>query len=329
MDTTTYQSLDCKKAERTPYIYAVTLMGLFTFLFLGAEYLFVDVLSHVVSEDKTVLAQNYALGVSAGGFLLYPLSVRLRNVRLKTICAAVIALLSILCLVLIASGTSYTPMFAAGLMLFLLLGVFGSAVFFASLRRMRTDKYLARTVGVSYALGILLQFVNNNLIRSFMAQAFVLSVFLLLLVLLLIRAFRMEGEVQADAADDQSAKGKSAAALLILLVLLMSCIFSTLDNAVTLVHSGGTVDIGQWPRILLAVSGLAAGFVFDMAKLYEHLAEIDTSACNMAEHLIKEMAKKQGVTEELKSTDMMRWVGLMNNIQACADEIVLNDIVCS
>ena len=45
-------------------------------------------------------------------------------------------------------------------------------------------------------------------------------------------------------------------------------------------------------------------------KLYEHLAEIDTSACNMAE-------------------DMMRWVGLMNNIRACADEIVLNDIVYS
>lgn len=266
MDTTTYQSLDCKKSERTPYIYAVALMGLFTFLFLGAEYLFVDVLSHVISEDKTVLAQNYALGVSAVGFFLYPLSVHLRNVRLKTICAAFIALLSILCLVLIASGTSYTPIFAAGLMLFLLLGVFGSAVFFASLRRMRTDKYLARTVGVSYALGILLQFVNNNLVRSFMAQALVLSVSLLLLVLLLIRVLRTEGKAQANAADDQSAKGKSAAAFLILLVALMTCIFSTLDNAVTLVHSGGTVDIGQWPRILLAVSGLAAGFVFDMAN---------------------------------------------------------------
>ena len=49
----------------------------------------------------------------------------------------------------------------------------------------------------------------------------------------------------------------------------------------------------------------------------------------MAEYLIKEMAKKQGVTEELKATDMMRWIGLMNNIQACADEIVLNDIVYS
>ncbi len=41
------------------------------------------------------------------------------------------------------------------------------------------------------------------------------------------------------------------------------------------------------------------------------------------------MAKKQGVTEELKATDMMRWIGLMNNIRACADEIVLNDIVYS
>ena len=46
-------------------------------------------------------------------------------------------------------------------------------------------------------------------------------------------------------------------------------------------------------------------------------------------YLIKEMAKKQGVTEQLKVEDMMRWVGLMNNIRACADEIVLNDIVYS
>ncbi|MBC8597397.1 TnpV protein [Qingrenia yutianensis] len=64
-------------------------------------------------------------------------------------------------------------------------------------------------------------------------------------------------------------------------------------------------------------------------KLYEHLADIDTLACNMAEYLIKGMAKKQGVTEQLKAEDMMRWVGLMNNIRACADEIVLNDIVYS
>ena len=43
----------------------------------------------------------------------------------------------------------------------------------------------------------------------------------------------------------------------------------------------------------------------------------------------QKLAFKQGVTEELKATDMMRWIGLMNNIRACADEIVLNDIVYS
>ena len=64
-------------------------------------------------------------------------------------------------------------------------------------------------------------------------------------------------------------------------------------------------------------------------KLNEHLIQIDTSACNMAEYLIKGMARKQGVTEQLKAEDMMKWVGLMNNIRVCADEIVLNDIVYS
>ena len=73
-------------------------------------------------------------------------------------------------------------------------------------------------------------------------------------------------------------------------------------------------------------------FYFTMlasGKLNEDLIQIDTSACNMADHLIREMAARQGVTEKLKSEDMMRWIGLMNNIQACVDEIVLNDIVYS
>lgn len=64
-------------------------------------------------------------------------------------------------------------------------------------------------------------------------------------------------------------------------------------------------------------------------KLNEHFVEIDTSACNMVEYLIKEMAIKQGLTEKLKAEDMMRWIGLINNIRSCVDEIVLNDIVYS
>lgn len=259
-------SMDSNK--RNSYIYAVTLMGLFTFLFLGVEYLFVNVLSHIVSEDQTVLAQNYALGVSAAGFVLYALFEHFCKDRLKEVCFIFIALLSVLCMAFIYMGTTYTAVFFAGLVLFLLLGLTGSAVFYTSMCRMKTEQYLARTVGISYALGILLQFVNNNLIRSELAEMIVLSVFLLILIALLLKwDYRKEDKVQTNLSlsdeEGNDVNGKIVGILLILLVLLMTCIFSTLDNVVTLVHSSGEMDIGQWPRILLAFSGLVAGFVFD------------------------------------------------------------------
>ena len=47
-----------------------------------------------------------------------------------------------------------------------------------------------------------------------------------------------------------------SAITLIVVVALMSCIFATLDNVVTLFHSMGGVDIGQLPRLVLALSGL-------------------------------------------------------------------------
>lgn len=47
----------------------------------------------------------------------------------------------------------------------------------------------------------------------------------------------------------------------------------------------------------------------------------------MLELLVKQMAEKQGVTEQLKASDQMKWVGLMNNIRSAAEEVVLNDLI--
>ena len=47
----------------------------------------------------------------------------------------------------------------------------------------------------------------------------------------------------------------------------------------------------------------------------------------MMDRLVEQMEEKQGVTEELKMQDQMAWVGRMNNIRACAEEISLNKIV--
>lgn len=43
--------------------------------------------------------------------------------------------------------------------------------------------------------------------------------------------------------------------------------------------------------------------------------------------LLEQMAEKQGVTGTLKKQDQMKWIGLMNNIRNCAEEIVLETIV--
>ena len=62
-------------------------------------------------------------------------------------------------------------------------------------------------------------------------------------------------------------------------------------------------------------------------KLTEHLNQIDQEARERVEMLMEQMAEKQGVTEELKLRNQMKWVGLMNNIKTRAEEIVLKNLV--
>lgn len=62
-------------------------------------------------------------------------------------------------------------------------------------------------------------------------------------------------------------------------------------------------------------------------KLNSYLAEIDKQAEEMYLRLIEEMAKKQGVTEQLKAEQPMEWIGLINNIQACAREVVNSELI--
>lgn len=62
-------------------------------------------------------------------------------------------------------------------------------------------------------------------------------------------------------------------------------------------------------------------------ELTAHLNRVDQEARGRVENLMKQMTEKQGVTEQLKMQDQMKWVGLVNNIKACAEEIVLQELV--
>ena len=62
-------------------------------------------------------------------------------------------------------------------------------------------------------------------------------------------------------------------------------------------------------------------------KLTEHLNQVDKEVREKVEILMEQMAEQWGVTEELKMQDQMAWVGRMNNIRACVEEIVVKKIV--
>ena len=62
-------------------------------------------------------------------------------------------------------------------------------------------------------------------------------------------------------------------------------------------------------------------------KLNKHLNRVDREAHERMDILVAQMAEKQGVNENLKRRDPMKWVRLMNNVKAGAEEIVMREII--
>ncbi|MBO5412909.1 MAG: TnpV protein [Clostridia bacterium] len=62
-------------------------------------------------------------------------------------------------------------------------------------------------------------------------------------------------------------------------------------------------------------------------KLQKHLMDIDTTANERFDLLMKQFAEKENITEELKATNQMEWVCRMNNIKNRAEEIIFNELI--
>lgn len=291
-----------QELTKPSFLRAISMLAVFTFLFLSTEYFYVNQIAQNASSARTVNVQNYALGISAVGFCLYPLLFRFFRDRLHSAVFFTLTMLAIVYFVILGSPVPPGLLTAVGMLLFLVLGILGSAVHYHFLCEISDKKYFARMVGISYGFAILLQFLNNSLISSALAEQLLLCAALLFIVFFLFRFQHREASrssqmpdtansspqvsdvtnpcphmsdasacVSSGSTDSQhklpapSASGAlPQLVLLIFLVIFMTCIFSTLDNTVTLGHADGTMDIGQWPRILLACSGLAAGFLFDL-----------------------------------------------------------------
>lgn len=90
-------------------------------------------------------------------------------------------------------------------------------------------------------------------------------------------------------------------------------------------------NIGVWgmrhKRFLKENHRVLYASLMTSGKLVTYLDDIEQQATDMFLRLVKELAEKENVNEELKSTDMMLWVQKMNNIRNRATEIVNDEVI--
>lgn len=98
-----------------------------------------------------------------------------------------------------------------------------------------------------------------------------------------------------------------------------------------LISTDTNYEIGQWGKrhadYLKEHKKSHYTTLLTTGKLNSYLHDIDVQAQEIYDRLIKQLADKQGVTEQLKANDMMAWVGAMNNIANQAREIVCSEII--
>ncbi len=98
-----------------------------------------------------------------------------------------------------------------------------------------------------------------------------------------------------------------------------------------LVSTDTNYEIGQWGKrhleYLKQHHKARYTTLLTECKLNSYLHDIDVRATEMYDKLVKQFAEKQGITEQLKTNNMMAWVGAMNNIANQAREIVYSEII--
>ena len=266
-----------KEAPWKNRIRSVILLALFYFLFLGSEYLFDNSIIYHTDSHGVVIAQSYILGISTLGFLFYPvfkyLTVK-KAAGLKYLGIFFCFLVGTVCYFLINRHPGYALTLTAGCVLFFLLGILGSSIHYLCSLLLIQDSLLPAVVGFGYAFGILLQFINNNFVSNTAISALILSLSLVLLLFLLTR-IRLKHTVRTDALLKTrilTLHPLRTGLLLAGIIALMTCIFSTLDSEMTLLHASGELNLGSLPRLLLALSGICAGILFSkIRERYQNL----------------------------------------------------------
>ena len=270
--------------ERFKYI---IILALFNYIFLGTEYSFDNIVGDI-KPQSVVTAQSYILGASVLGFLFFAIIKKYINKKLKYGLLSAFIVVETLLFALMEYSESYGFVVITGCVMFALFGVMGSAVYYIASVYLKSNRNVASTIGLAYGLGIMFQFGDNNIVASKIARLIIFAIVLVVWIAIILNLYLEENaesqneksrKVKYEKTESKNIECKNTASknaeyknsritaiVLIITIMLMACIFSTLDNIVTYYHSKGIMDIGQYPRLLLAISGVVAGVLFELKE---------------------------------------------------------------
>lgn len=271
-DTTTYLRRGIRE---------IICLALFFFTFLACEYLFDVRMAEFVSPNEVAIYESLVIGASVIGFFVRPILYYRRPHAIEAT-SDVTGVLLVAALLLLIMAVQVEVVIAGGLVACCALGYCGST---AHANFARTP-CLARAAALSYAMGVLVQVLNHMVMPAGIPQQAVLVVCAIAQVALLHGARRAKLRDESNPNFEPSAAGLSVDALeygakwhddpeakaafrravvrLTVATAYLSGVFAALNAGFTTLHAVGAVDLGDWPRLLLVVSSLVAGALFDL-----------------------------------------------------------------
>ena len=260
-------------------------LALFYFTFLAGEYLFDVRVAEFVPPSEVVVYESLIVGASVIGFFVRPI-LYYRCPRAIDTTSDITGVLLVAALLLMIMAVQFGVLIAGGLMACCTLGYCGSTAHANFARRFARTPYLARAAALSYALGVLVQVLNHMVMPAGIPQQFVFVACAVVLVALLHGARRAKlrgesepglesdiAELSVDASEfgakwqddsESTAAFRRAVVRLTVAIACLTGVFAALNAGLTTSHAAGAIDLGDWPRLLMGVSALVAGALFDL-----------------------------------------------------------------
>ncbi len=259
-------------------------LALFFFVFLEATLFFQTRMSHLSGPGET-LAQLPIQGASTIGLLAFPLINRFIPENRRVPFVAATTLLGIVSLIGVAGGPTPYSIVAAGTVSFLLIGLAGGAVYWATCVQSRNITRFATFLGGSHALAMIAQIPLYGITPNKLAEAIELCIGITALSVLIVKTWpaksalaEMRGfrSTRADKRIEERPQvgwrlGHMTSTALMVLMIALILLFALLFNTLYLLAPH---DFTTWtsqytdimPRLVMAAGGLVAGILFDIKR---------------------------------------------------------------